>query len=80
MHKLCHCSYKYGNGFTISQKTNSCKWFSKPFLNKGLRMWFCRNFSPSNLGTTLLGTDNTRICRDGLKCQYAMVTRVSIGT
>ena len=39
---------------------------SKPFLNKGLRMWFYRNFSPSNLGTALLGTDNTRICRDGL--------------
>ena len=53
---------------------------SKPYLNKGLRMWFCRNFSPSNLGTALLVTDNTRICRDELKCQYAMVTHVSIST
>ena len=33
-------SYKYGNGFTISQKTKFMHVVSKTFLNKGLRMWF----------------------------------------
>ena len=67
-------SYKYGNDFTISKITNSCMWF--PSFYKGSRMWFCCNFSSSYLGTALLGTDNTRICRDGLKCQCAVFTRV----
>ena len=31
--------------------------------------------APSSLGTALLTTDNTRMCREGLKCQYVMFTQ-----